>query len=88
MNAVSSSDLHPTTSAERAQMRRWLENWQHVGPLLDAERWERLRAMTDRQRARMTLDLLNLWQPGLPGDDGEALIRVQRAFAIWRKKRA
>ena len=72
----------------RAAMRRWLDNWKHVGPILDAERWSRLTAMTDQQRASMTLDLLGLWQRGLPGDDGEALIQVQRAFARWRKKHA
>ena len=40
-----------------------------------------------KQRASMTLDLLSLWQPDRPGDDADALIRVQRAFALWRKKR-
>lgn len=72
----------------RAGMKRWLENWNRVGPVLEAERWERLRAMTRRERARMSLDLLGLWQPDRPGDDGEALIRVQRAFASWLKKHA
>jgi hypothetical protein len=56
--------------------------------LLDAERWSRLEAMTAEQRADMTLDLLSLWQPDRPGDDAKALIRVQRAFALWRKKHA
>ena len=70
----------------RAATKRWLENWKRVGPLLDAERWRRLRAMRTGQRASMTLDLLSLWQPDRPGDDADALIRVQRAFALWRKK--
>ena len=76
------------TPEERAQTKRWLENWKRVGPLLDAERWAGLRAMTDGQRARAALDLLSLWQADVPGDDGEALVRVQRAFALWRKKHA
>ena len=71
----------------RAATKRWFENWKRVGPQLDAERWRRLRAMGTGQRARMTLDLLSLWQPDRPGDDADALIRVQRAFALWRKKR-
>jgi len=69
-----------------AATKRWLENWKRVGPLLDAERWRRLGAMRTGQRASMTLDLLSLWQPDRPGDDADALIRVQRAFALWRKK--
>jgi hypothetical protein len=28
----------------------------------------------------MVLDLLTLWRPGVPGDDAEALLIVQRAF--------
>jgi hypothetical protein len=72
----------------RAATNRWAADWKAAGPLLEAERWSRLKTMTDQQRARMTLDLLSLWRPGLRGDDGEALIRVQRAFARWRKKRA
>jgi len=70
----------------RAATKRWLENWKRVCPLLDAERWRRLRAMGPGQRASMTLDLLSLSQPDRPGDDADALIRVQRAFALWRKK--
>jgi hypothetical protein len=70
----------------RAAMKRWVDNWKRVGPILDAERWSRLARMTDQQRASMTLDLLSLWQPDRPGDDAIALIRVQRAFALWRKR--
>lgn len=70
----------------RAAMKRWVDNWKRVGPILDAERWNRLTVMTDQQRAIMTLDLLSLWQPDRPGDDAGALIRVQRVFALWRRK--
>jgi len=68
--------------------RRWLENWRHVGPILEAERWERLASMTERQRADTALDLLGLWQPDRPGDEGEALVRVQQAFVRWRRHAA
>ena len=76
------------TEAERELTRRWLNQWKTAGPALEAERVARLHAMNDKQRARMTLDLLSLWRSDLPGDDGDALVRVQRAFASWRKKRA
>lgn len=69
-------------------MKDWLENWKRVGSLLDAERWNRLEAMTEDERARMSLDLLSLWRPDLPGDNAEALVRVQRAFALWRRASA
>ena len=86
-NRLVSSDGPALDVDTRAAMKRWVENWKRAGPLLDAERWRRLRAMRTGQRARMTLDLLSLWQPDRPGDDADALIRVQRAFALWRKKR-
>ena len=70
----------------RAAMKRWLDTWKRVGPVLDAERWRRLAAMSARRRADMTLDLLSLRRPDRPGDDGEGLVRAQRAFALWRKK--
>jgi hypothetical protein len=44
----------PTTSSEttpaaldaegRALMKRWLQNWKRIGPILEAERWTRVRA--------------------------------------------
>ena len=75
-------------AATRAATKRWAADWKAAGPILEAERWTRLRVMTARQRAGMTLDLLSLWRPDLPGDDGDGLIRVQQAFARWRKKHA
>ena len=85
-NRLVSSDPPALDVDTRDAMKLWLENWKRVGPSLDAERWRRLRAMGSRQRASMTLDLLSLWQPDRPGDDADALIRMQRAFALWRKK--
>lgn len=72
----------------RAATKRWAADWKAAGAILEEERWRRLTAMTDHQRARMTLDLLSLWRPDLPGDDGDGLIRLQHAFARWRKKHA
>jgi hypothetical protein len=71
----------------RTRTKRWAADWKAAAPILEAERWDRLAGMTGQQRARMTLDLLSLWRPDLSGDNGEGLIRVQRAFARWRKRR-
>ena len=65
-------------------MRRWVDRWKVVGPLLDAERWARLLASSDDELRQQSQDLLNLWQPGVPGDDGEAIVLPQLAFARMR----
>lgn len=70
----------------RAQMKRWLENWQRVGPILEAERWERLRTMTEEEAQTATRQLLELWQPDWPTDDGEELLLHQRVFAKARRR--
>jgi hypothetical protein len=70
----------------RAEARRWASRWKRVGPLLEAERWRRLQTLTATQRAQMVIDLLSLWRPELSGDDGEALLRAQQAFSLWRRR--
>ena len=65
-------------------MRRWVDRWKVVGPLLDAERWARLLASSDDELRQQSQDLLNLWQPGVPGDDGEAIVLQQLVFARMR----
>jgi hypothetical protein len=70
----------------KAGMRQWLERWKVVGPILDAERWARLCAASDDDLRRQSLDLLALWQPGVAGDDGEAIVLQQRAFALLRDR--
>jgi hypothetical protein len=76
----------PTTPSEldaesRAQMKQWLDNWKVVGPILDAERWDRVKAMTDAEACRAALWLLDLWRPDWPTDDGQELLLHQRVFA-------
>jgi hypothetical protein len=80
----------PTTRSEldagsRAQMKQWLDNWKVVGPILEAERWARLAAMTDEEAQRASLLVLELWQPDWHGDDGEELLLHQRVFARGRR---
>lgn len=77
----------PSTPGSRAQNKRWLDNWKRVGPILEARRWERLRTMTDEEAREVTRDLLDLWQPGWVGDNGEELLLHQRVFARARQKK-
>lgn len=71
----------PSDPDAREQHKRWLENWKRVGPILEAERLERLRNMTDEEAQTATRQLLELWQPDWPTDDGEELLLHQRVFA-------
>jgi hypothetical protein len=68
----------------RAQTRRWLENWERVGPMLEAERWARVAALTDEEAQEASRRVLELWQPDWHGDDGEGLLLHQRVFARAR----
>lgn len=75
----------PTLTADaRAAVRRWRLDWQYAGRVLDEERWDRLASLTLEERNRIVLDVLGLWRPESPGDDGDALIRVQRALGKLR----
>lgn len=71
----------PCLDAEgRAQAKRWLENWKRAGPLLEEERWNCVRALSDADAARDALRLFDLWQPDWPTDDGAELLLHQRVF--------
>lgn len=65
-------------------MKRWLDNWRTVGPLLEQERAERLARMTDAEAQRVTQQLLDLWQPDWRSDEGEELLLHQHVFARAR----
>jgi len=78
---ATSSDRLPLDAEGRAQMKQWLDNWKRVGPILDAERWARLAAMTDEEARHAALLVFDLWQPDWPTDDGEELLLHQRVFA-------
>jgi hypothetical protein len=66
-------------------MKRWIETWQRVGPILEAERWERLENMTEAEAQQATRRALELWQPDWVGDAGEGLLLHQRVFARARR---
>jgi hypothetical protein len=78
-------DRPPLTADERAQMKRWLDNWARVGPLLEEERMQRLREMTPEEAQVATRQVWELWQPEWPTDDGEGLLLQQRVFARARR---
>jgi hypothetical protein len=65
----------------RARMKQWLDTWARVGPILEAERRERLAAMTDEEAQAASQRVLELWQPEWHGDNGEGLLLLQRVIA-------
>lgn len=76
----------PLLDAEgRALARRWIDNWKHLGPILERERWDRVKALSDKEAARDALDLFDLWQPDWPTSEGEELLSHQRVFARGRR---
>lgn len=79
MPVMAHSKLRALDDDEREQMRQWLANWQRAGPLLEQERTERIRALSDTDAARMALDLWHFAQPGR-GDDGEGFLPMKRAL--------
>ncbi|MPZ18519.1 MAG: hypothetical protein GEV06_11480 [Luteitalea sp.] len=67
-------------------MKRWLDNWKRVGPILEAERWEHLATMTDEEAQRVSGYVLDLWRPDWEGDQGEELLLHQRVFTRARER--
>jgi hypothetical protein len=75
----------PLDAETRVRLKQWLANWARLGPMLDAERWARLRAMTNQEAQEATRRVLELWQPDWHGDDGEELLLHQRVFTRARR---
>lgn len=78
------SKARPLTPDEREQMRRWLDNWKHAGPVLEAERWARVRALTDEDAWLEACGLMVWWDPEWTGDGGEGLLLQQDVFSRAR----
>ena len=78
--------LQTLTDTERARMREWLENWRHVGPILEAERWQHVSSLTDDGAWVESTGLLQAWAPEMTGDGGEGLRLQQRVFARWPRR--
>ena len=62
---------------EKDTGREFVERWRRVGPLLEEERYERLRAMTDDDVRAAIADVLSLPYPDLP-ERGSGLVEQQR----------
>jgi hypothetical protein len=75
----------PLDNDGRALAKRWIDNWKVVGPLLERERWDRVKALTDEEAARDALDLFDCWSPDWPAGDGEELLLHQRVFTRARR---
>ena len=65
--------------SERSQVRRTLQTWSVAAKLLERERLDRLRAMTDEDVRTAVLDLLSLPYPDLP-ERGSGLVAQQKVF--------
>ena len=64
---------------EKALVRRVIQTWRVAGPLLEEERRQRLRVMTDDDVRAAVVDLLSVPYPDLP-ERGSGLVEQQRAF--------
>jgi hypothetical protein len=76
------SDSTPLDDDDRAAMKRWIENWRTLGPLLEQERAERLARMTDDEARERARDLHALWRPSEVDDMGVELVTQQRWFML------
>lgn len=83
---MSESHRRPLDPQTRARMKEWLDNWAYAGPILERERWDRLRGMTEEEANGSVRRLMELWQPDWSGDDGEELLLHQRVFARARQR--
>ncbi len=81
------SPLRQIPADERARMKQWLDNWKRLGPILEQERWDRVKALTDADAARDASRLFDLWQPDWPTDEGQGLLLHQQVFARARNRR-
>ena len=78
------SDSLGISPEAKAEMQRWIDRWKWVGPLLDEDRWRRLQRCSEEELTRQALDVLDLWRPDVPGDNGEALVIQQQTFRKMR----
>ncbi len=70
----------PDDTEMRVQMKRWLDNWKRVGPILEASRVEGLRRLTEDEAARIARDLLWPMVPPGGGDDAEGIAPMKDAL--------
>jgi hypothetical protein len=70
----------PFDEKARAGMKRWVDNWKRVGPLLEARRTADLRRLTEGEAARIATELLWVGQPAGQGDSAAGLVAMREAL--------
>lgn len=80
------STPRPLSDDERAQGRRWLENWREIDMLVVQERRDRLAVLTDDCAWIESQGLLHAWEADMQGDGGEGLLLQQRLLSKWPRK--
>lgn len=71
-------------------MKQWLDQWQRVGPSLEAERLERLCSLDDVESGRIARELV--WPMGTlgdhrGGDDAAGLVPLKEALQKLGQRR-
>lgn len=74
------STLPPYDAQARAETAQWLQNWERVGPLLEAQRVAELRQLTSADAARIAVELVWPMVPPGRGDDGAGLAPMHDAL--------
>ncbi len=71
------------TEQQWSDMRRWVQNWKEVGPILEQEKAERLSAMSDEDSVRafnaLDCDSSLIWRSP-ESDNANGMIEQQRLF--------
>lgn len=68
------------------EARTWLETWRAAGAVLQEERLQALRELTDEEARRVTLQLFAMWRRPLVDPAGAELVEQQRWFAIAARR--
>ena len=61
-------------------MKQWVEQWRSVGPILEAERVERLRALTPAEAGRIAAEIVWPMSRAGAGDGGAGLAPMRDAL--------
>ena len=70
----------PFDDEARAGMKRWVDEWRRVGPLLEARRVAELRRLSEEEAARIAVELLWPMARIGEGDAGEGLTAMRDAL--------
>ncbi len=82
----------PTTEAERALMKRWVEQWKYItGPELERLKKQEVRAMTEEEGTRRAILVMNSRcrhaSERAQFQTSSGLVEQQRIFSKARRER-